>query len=282
MRKIAVTAANGLLGSEIINALIKINGNQQVIGLARTPAKAEHLGVEIKAGDYNSKEDLQKSLIGIDTVLIVSGNDVPEKRIGQHRNIIKAAQSTGVKKIVYTSIQGLEEGTTFSPIVHSNRQTEEDVKNSGLEWVIGRNGLYIEPDVDYMIEYQKIGAVKNCAGDGKCGYTTRSELGFAYAKMLIEEKHHGKTYNLHGDLLSQYELVEFLNLAFETTLKYVPLTVEEFLHDRTNELGEFFGNIISGIYVGIANGAFKQPSHYPEAAGRVHISWEEYFKSLQV
>ena len=56
----------------------------------------------------------------------------PDARIGQHRNVIEAAKSVGVKKIVYTSIQGPEQGTSFSPIVQSNRQTEADIRASGL------------------------------------------------------------------------------------------------------------------------------------------------------
>ena len=132
--------------------------------------------------------------------------DDPLKRAQQHRNVIKAAQVAGIRKIVYTSIIGSEIGSAFSPIVQSNRQSEEDVKNSGLEWVIGRNGLYIEPDLEYIDNYVKEGGIVNCAGEGKCAYTNRDELAFAYWKMLVEEKHNGKTYNLLGEPIKQSQL----------------------------------------------------------------------------
>ncbi len=76
--------------------------------------------------------------------------DAPDKRIGQDRNVIEAARAAGVSKVVYTSVQGPGADNSFSPIVLSNRQTEEDVKASGLEWFIGRNGIDIEPDVEYV------------------------------------------------------------------------------------------------------------------------------------
>ena len=117
---------------------------EDVIGLARTPDKAKHLGIEVRPGDYNDKLGLEKSLQSVDTLLLISGMDAPDKRIEQHRNVIQAAKRAGVKKIVYTSIQGAEENTAFSPVVQSNRQTEKDISSSGLEWVIGRNGIYIE------------------------------------------------------------------------------------------------------------------------------------------
>lgn len=131
--KIAVTAASGKLGSAIVQELKAAIGSENVVGIVRTPEKAQHLGIEIRKGDYNSRTEFEVALNGIQKVLIVSGMDAPEKRIGQHRNIIEAAKSQGLEKIVYTSIVGAEDGNAFSPIVQSNRQTEEDIKNSGLD-----------------------------------------------------------------------------------------------------------------------------------------------------
>lgn len=154
--KVAVTAASGGLGRAIVKQLLKQIPEDKVVGIARTVEKAKDLGVEIRLGDYNKKDDFLEALKDIDTLLIVSGMDAPEKRILQHKGIIEAAEESGVKKIVYTSIMGAEKGNSFSPIVASNRQTELDVKESALEWVIGRNGLYIEPDIEYMKPTRKM------------------------------------------------------------------------------------------------------------------------------
>ena len=280
MPKIAVTAASGALGSEIAKAVAKVVGDDNVVAIARTPKNAESLGLEVRPGDYNRREELRESLSGIDTVLLVSGMDPPEKRIGQHRNVIEAAKEAGVQKIVYTSVQGAEEGTAFSPIIQSNRQTEQDVRESGLAWVIGRNGIYIEPDVEYIDKYVERGEIVNCAGDGKCGYTTRPELAYAYARMLTDPKHNGQTYNLHGEPITQQNLADYLNQAFNTNLTYRPLSVEEYRQERINELGEFLGTVIAGIYEGIRNGASDNESHYARAAGREHGSWGEYFAGV--
>lgn len=279
---IAITAASGHLGSEIIKATAALLSAEQVVGLARTPEKAQHLDVEIRPGDYNDRVTLEKSLQSVDAVLLVSGMDTPENRIGQHRNVIEASKSAGVRKIVYTSVQGAEEGTAFSPIIQSNRQTERDVRESGLDWVIGRNGIYIEPDVEYIEKYKTMGGIFNCAGDGKCGYTTRPELGYAYARMLTEDRHNGRTYNLHGEAITQQQLAEYLNGAFGTTLTYTALSVEDYRRERVAELGEFLGTIIAGIYQGIRMGKADNPSHFAKAAGREHQSWQSYFQTLAI
>ena len=270
--KVAVTAANGKLGSTISKQLIAEIGSENVIGIARTPKKAEFLGVEIRKGDYNNQEDFDTALKGIDALLIVSSMDEPLKRIQQHRNIIAAAKANMVKKLVYTSIIGDEEETAFSPVVKSNRQTEEDVKHSGLDWAIGRNGLYIEPDLEYIDNYIAKGEIHNSAGNGKCAYTSRKELAYAYLKMLLEDKHNGQTYNLAGEPISQKQLTEHINEVYNTDLIYKSVSVEGYTQERKNELGEFMGNIIGGIYEGIRKGAFNVESDFYKATGRQHKS----------
>lgn len=279
--KIAVTAVSGRLGAEIIKATADLVTADNVVGLARTPGNAKDLGVEVRPGDYNDRSDLEESLKSVDALLLVSGMDDPQKRIEQHRNVIQAAQKSGVKKIVYTSVQGAENNTTFSPIIQSNRQTERDIQSSGLSWVIGRNGIYIEPDIEYIDSYKKQGGISNCAGDGKCGYTTRAELAYAYARMLTQDRHNAQTYNLHGEAINQYQLAEYLNGAFGTNLTYTPISVEEYRKERVAELGEFIGTVISGIYHGIQEGEVDNVSHFHQAAGREHESWPSYFATVR-
>lgn len=90
--KIAVTTASGHLGVAVIEELKKEIGTKNVIGIARTPHKAEHLQVEIRKGNYNSREQFNAALQGVDKVLLVSGMDEASKRIQQHRNVIEAAK----------------------------------------------------------------------------------------------------------------------------------------------------------------------------------------------
>ena len=276
----AVTAVSGQLGQEIARKLIGRTDQAPVIGLARTPGKATDLGTEMRPGDYDKPDDLRTSLAGVDALVLVSGMAPPGDRIGQHRNVIEAAKAAGVRKIVYTSIQGPENETAFSPVVQSNRQTEADIRASGLDWAIGRNGIYIEPDVEYIDSYRAKGEIANSAGGGKCGYTTRSELAHAYAALLTREDLNGQTFDLNGAPITQDELAEYLNATFGTQLAYRSMSAEDYVADRTAELGDFIGPIIGGIYDGIRRGVYNRPGDYQAVTGRVHQSWDDYFSSL--
>ncbi|MGB5558572.1 MAG: NAD(P)H-binding protein [Paracoccaceae bacterium] len=276
----AVTAVSGQLGREIALKLIDKVGSENVVGLARTPARAEGLGIEVRPGDYEKPDDLRSSLKGVDALVLVSGIAPPEDRIQQHRNVIQAAKAAGVRKIVYTSIQGPEEDTAFSPVVQSNHQTEADIRSSGLDWAIGRNGIYIEPDVEYIDSYRAKGEIANSAGVGKCGYTTWSELAHAYAALVTQQDLNGRTVDLNGTPITQMQLAEYLNAAFDTNLTYRALSSEDFVADRTAELGDFIGPIIGGIYDGIRQGVYDRPGEFETVTGRPHQIWKDFFASF--
>ncbi len=270
--KTAVTTASGNLGFAIIKILKAELGKENVIGIARTPQKAKHLDIEIRRGDYNNYQDFVSALKGIDSVLLVSGMDHPDMRIEQHQNVINAAIENNVKKIVYTSVIGAESGNTFSPVIQSNRKTEEDIKKSGLDWAIGRNGLYIEPDLEYIDMYVKEGGIFNCADNGKCGYTSRTELAFAYYKLLTKNPLSKNIYNLLGNAITQTELATTINDIYKTKLIYKNIPSKEYHNSRKAALGDFLVSIIGGIYDGIRTGEFEIKSDFKEVCKRPHKS----------
>ncbi|PQB06777.1 hypothetical protein BST83_06110 [Polaribacter filamentus] len=67
--KITITSASKKLGASIAQHLIQEIGNENVIGIARTPERAQDLGLEIRRGDYNSRKDFDLALQDIDRVL---------------------------------------------------------------------------------------------------------------------------------------------------------------------------------------------------------------------
>jgi NAD(P)H dehydrogenase (quinone) len=268
---IAITAVSGRLGRAVARKVVEKKGEKRVVGIARTPEKARDLGIEIRKGDYNQREDFVAAFQGIDVALIVSGMDAPDKRIGQHRNVIEGARAAGVRKIVYSSIFGHVGKCAFDTIITSNRQTEDDVKQSGMQWIIGRNGLYIDADLEAVDAYRNAGKIANSAGEGRCAYTSRSELATAYANLLMDDSLNGRIYNLCGESVTQQALTDAINAVFNENLVYEPMSVEAYLRDRIQTHGEFLGTIIGGIYQGIREGVFDIASDFKQAAGRDHL-----------
>ncbi|MEM8935504.1 MAG: NAD(P)H-binding protein [Pseudomonadota bacterium] len=276
MTKFAVTAASGTLGRACVSYLSERQGALNVRAVARTPSKASDLGVEVRCGVYGDKQSLMSALADVDAVLVISSNDAPENRREQHKSAFEAARDAGVRRIVYTSVQGPERGGGFANIVESNRVSEDDLRQCGVEWVIARNGIYIEPDLDYIDTYKRCGVVQNCAGEGRCGYVARPELAAAYARLLSEPTLAGGIYNLHNEPISQTTLAALLSKASGAAIEYQFVDSDEFRKGRVAELGPFYGAIVAGIYEGIAKGAFDGKSDFAQVLGRPHVPWRDY------
>lgn len=273
--RVAVTAANGQLSRKIIEALVNHLGADRVIGVARSPEKATDLGLEIRQGDYDEASQFPGAFAGVEVAVLISSMAPPNARIQQHRNVIEGAKAAGVRKMIYTSIFGETGKCSFDVIIRSNRQTENDIRASGLDWSIGRNGLYIDEDLAYLDNYVAAGKVENCGGDGRCAYTSREELAHAYLQMVCDDSLNGKIYTLAGEPVTQTEMVDALNRVYNLRLPYVPIGVDVFRESREAALGSHLGGIIGGIYQGIREGAFDVSSDYRTVCGREHKSVAE-------
>lgn len=279
--KIAITTVSGQLGAAIVREVALQTGRENTLGIARTPHKAEHLGVEVRRGDYTDRASFETALQGVDAVLMVSAHGDPSLRVQMHRNVIDAAKACGVRKIVYTSISGATGNSAFSPVVESNRQSEKDVQGSGLDWVVGRNGIYIEPDLECVESYVAAGGIANSAGQGRCGYTSRPELARAYARLLRSDEFNGKIVELSGQAVTQAELADAINAEYGTQLKFRDMTSEEYRAERIAELGEFMGTVIAGIYEGIRKGNNDGSSDFESVLARPHQSLPEMIQEFR-
>lgn len=285
---IAVTAASGRLGHAVLRHLVDEAGAEQVVAVARSPAKVEVADIEVRAGDYGDVDQMRSALAGVDTVVLISAPVVTgTDRIALHRNVIAAATAAGVRKLLFTSVIGSdgEQDTLFAPTQQINRQAEADLAASGLEWIVARNALYLELDLMHIRKAQETGVYRNNAGDGRCGYMTIDELACAIAKLATNDAANGRIYNLVSDHLTQAELVKLACEVFQLNVRYEALTVDEniarFMADpRIAARGAEVAKMLTGCFQCIARGAFEVESDYADAAGRRPRSVREQMEAL--
>jgi NAD(P)H dehydrogenase (quinone) len=193
---IAITGATGQLGRLVVDKLKTKVPGADIVALVRTPAKAAALGVTAREADYNRPETLGPALEGVDTLLLVSSNEVG-KRAAQHRTVIEAAKRAGVKRIVYTSL--LHADTSPLSLAEEHLQTEAELKASGVPFTILRNGWYTENYTGSIAGALAGGALVGSAGEGRISSAMRLDYAEAAVAALVGEGHEGKTYELAGD-----------------------------------------------------------------------------------
>lgn len=272
--KVGVTAASGHLGSLLLPELVRLIGADKVVGIARSPEKITTPDIETRKGDYEIGKDWLAALAGLDTVILISSPTDPEgktDRVQMHRNVIQGARSVSVRKLLYSSVigNGKETDTLYAPVAAINRQAEQELQDSGLEWAIPRNGLYLEFDVAHIVNAANEGSVfRNNGGEGRCGYITRDEIAVATAQLAINDKHNGKIFNLVGECHTQAELVQLVNEVYGLKVRYEPFTDDECFAKLEPVRGEIVANMLTGCYQCIRNGAFDVESDFEAATGR--------------
>lgn len=193
---IAVTGATGQLGRLVIESLKRKSTGEPIVALVRSPEKASDLGVEARAFDYTQPVTLAPALAGIDTLLLISSSEVGQRE-AQHRNVIEAAKTAGIKRIVYTSLLHADR----SPISlgEEHRATESLLASSGIPTSLLRNGWYTENYTGSIPAALENGALVGSAGEGRLSLATRADYAQAAAIVLTSDGHEGKTYELAGD-----------------------------------------------------------------------------------
>lgn len=215
--KIAITGASGQLGRLVIARLRTEVPASDIVALVRTPAKAADLSVDVREADYTRPDTLDKALVGIDTLLMISGSEVGQ-RVVQHRNIIEAAKKAGVKRVVYTSLLHADRSTLSLAPEHI--ETEALLKASGLSITLLRNGWYTENYTASVGPAVANGAFIGSAGEGKIASAARADYADAAVAVLTTAGHEGKTYELAGD--SAYTLAELAAEISRQTGKPIP------------------------------------------------------------
>ncbi|MFN3274149.1 MAG: NAD(P)H-binding protein [Paracoccus sp. (in: a-proteobacteria)] len=191
---IAITGASGQLGRLIIDQLIARQGAADLIGLARAP-EAANLPVRTRAADYDHPGTLGPALAGVDTLMLISGNEIG-RRTPQHRAVIEAAQAAGVRRIVYTSL--LHADRSPLSLADEHRETEAMLHASGLAVTILRNGWYQENHTGSIPATLSLGTLYGAAGAGRIAAAARADYAEAAAVVLTGAWHEGQTYELAG------------------------------------------------------------------------------------
>ena len=196
---IAITGATGQLGQHVIANLLSTTAANQLVAVVRNPAKAEALsqkGVVVRQADYGDEAALTNALQGVDKLLIISSSEVGQ-RASQHRNIINAAKAAGVKFIAYTSLLHADKSPLGLHVEHV--ETEKMLADSGIPYALLRNGWYTENYLASAPPALEHGVFIGAAGEGKIASATRADYAAAAARVIAEEGHAGKVYELAGD-----------------------------------------------------------------------------------
>ena len=227
-KTIAITGATGQFGAIALDLLKAKHAN--VIVLVRNPTKISD--VEARQFDYSKTEGQVEALQGVDTLILVSSNEIGQRFV-QHNNVIEAAKKAGVKHIIYTSLLGATNDNTVQCLASEHVETEAALKVSGITYTILRNTWYTENYTDLIPASIANNAFYGSAQNARIASALRAELAEAAVNVALGEGHDNQTYELSGS--TSYTLADLAAEISKQTGKNIPY-VDIPTTDYANEL----------------------------------------------
>lgn len=275
---IVVTGANGQLGRLVISRLLSLVDPASVIAAVRAPAKAADLaalGIEVRRADYADPATLDSAFAGATKLLLISSSEVGQ-RVAQHRHVVAAAQRAQVDLLAYTSI--LHADTSPLALADEHRATETLIRESGLPFVLLRNGWYTENYSAGIPAILAQGSMYGCANDGRISSASRQDYAEAAAAVLTQPVQAGAIHELAGD--DAFTLTEFareLGRRVSRDLRYVDLP-ESGYRDALLQAGLPAGlaGMLANSEAGAASGGlFDDQRQLSRLIGRPTTPWAD-------
>jgi NAD(P)H dehydrogenase (quinone) len=259
-----VTGATGALGRLVIDALLETVPASSILAGVRDLEKHEKAaaafrasGIEARPADYARPETLERAFRGVDRLLLISSSENGKRKV-QHRNVIEAARRAGVKLIAYTSI--LHADTTPLMLAEEHRDAEAALRESGVPFVLLRNGWYTEVYTWRLPAALAHGVLAGAAGDGRISAAARADYARAAATVLTGGDHAGRIYELAGD--ASFTLTDLAAVVREASGKpmvYQDMSPEAFRSAAIQAgLPEMVATILSDTDAGVARGALSE------------------------
>ena len=221
---IGVTGASGALGGRVARRLAERGVEQRLVvrDAARAPS-LPHTEVATTAAGYHDGDALARAFAGVDTLLLVSAGEHPD-RVSLHRSAVDAAASARVQRVVYTSFLGAAPDATFT-FARDHFHTEEHIRAAGLGFTFLRDSMYL----DYVPFFASAaGVIRGPGGDGRVGAVARDDVADVAVAALLDAQHEGRAYEVTGR--EAYTLAEAARILAQFTgreVVYVEETLEE-------------------------------------------------------
>ncbi|WP_328437396.1 SDR family oxidoreductase [Streptomyces sp. NBC_00444] len=223
---VAVTGASGQLGRLVVEALLLTD--TPVVAIVRNRASGAKLavrGVDVRQATYDDPRLLDKALAGVQRLLLVSGSDFGV-RVGQHVNVIRAAERAHVELLAYTSIPNAHRNQMV--MAQDHKATEAALADADVPHTFLRNGWYWENYIPNLARAVETGVMYGAAREGRVSGAARADLAEAAATVLTTEGHAGRVYELGGDAVTYAGLAAAMSDAAGKPVRYQDLPPKDF------------------------------------------------------
>ena len=207
--KVVLAGAFGHLGADILRELVK--QGHEVVAAGRTIRRPKDCegGYTAVAADVQDPESLRGLCDGADLVISTVGLTKASAEVSCYdvdyqgnMNLLAEAKRAGVKHFAYVSVLKAD-GNPEVPMLDAKAKFEDELKTSGLGWVIFRpSGYFYDIAKVFMPMIEKGKVTLLGEGDVHCNVVDTPDFAAFIVEHMCDE---GKLYNVGGKETWSYE-----------------------------------------------------------------------------
>ena len=275
---ILVTGSTGTIGSALIEELAVLGAPTRA--LVHTPQRVSIMkreGVEVTVGSFDAPEALDEALEDVERAFLLTPPDPHQPE--WEKNLVEAAERAGVRQVVKLSAFGADPNSPLR-FFRNHGACEQVLKESDLSWTFLRPNSFMQNMLSnaWLIASER--RIYSPVVDAKVARIDARDVAAVAARVLVEEGHEGKVYELSGpEAISEREAAEQLSTVLGRAVECVEVSFEdarqamvgggmpEWLTDGVLELARFQeAGYAAGLTDGVAEVTGREPRRFEKFA----------------
>lgn len=236
MKRVLITGATGNVGMAVIKSLLKMSHTLQIVAGVRDiltdKAKLAHCKTDFVCFDFMDSTTYKSALEGCDMLFLLRPPQISDTE-KYFKPLIEMAKETGIKHIVFISVQGVEKST----IIPHNK-IEKLIVESKINYTFLRPAYFMQNFLgslhNDLVTQNKIFLP---AGNAKFTLIDVRDVGEVAATILINPtKHLNKAYELTAnEALNFPQMAEQLSKGLGTPITYQSPNLIHFYWQKRKE-----------------------------------------------
>ena len=154
MKKILLTGATGFIGKALTRHFFETDYQIRVLiqPTRKSPDLPKGIPVEAAVSGFNDTRGLRAALVDVDIIYHLASQEalgakgnLLETDIQGTKNLVEAAQESGVKRLFYLSHLGADRASAY-PVMTAKAIAEDHIQKSDLDYTILRTGIVYGPN----------------------------------------------------------------------------------------------------------------------------------------
>ncbi len=278
-KNVLITGATGNVGYELLNKLKGI-GNVNIYAAGRDTSKAKDIIDEDKINyvkfDFKDKSIYKKVLKDIDTVFLMRPPAISKVKKYIYPFLVKMTEAN-IKQVVFLSLQSGDKN-----ILVPHYRIERYIAKLDLPHTFLRPSFFMQNlSTTHLKEIKEDNEIYIPAGEGKTNFIDVRDIAEVAKKVILEEGHLEKGYELTGpDNLDYNQIAEIMSNILGKEIEYKNPSIFQFYKRKRNE-GYSVLNIIVmiGLYSVTKFGfAAKKTEELKKLLDREPIGFKQFVK----